>query len=214
MPALEQEAPAQCSMWKRSVSSKNDGSLPVQHLNRNPLAKTVVAGAAISPGGEAFSRFGVCPGFSGDRGIFWDFSGVWKAPWLPSDVHKAENLPGGPELRASSQPTAGWRQRGGKLSLGEGSRSQAQDAAQHRTCKREKRSSKEVLCGLHDGTAYRATAGSHERVASPGGVLRRGVPRQVLNLGRCLHEHSSLMSFSYTGSKHFHVLPHPSKARW
>lgn len=95
MPALEQEAPAQCSMWKRSVSSKNDGSLPVQHLNTNPLAKPVVAGAAISPGGEAFSRLGVCPGFSGDRVIFWDFLGSEKPLGFPVMSTKLRTCLGG-----------------------------------------------------------------------------------------------------------------------
>lgn len=132
-------------------------------------------------------------------------NGIWKAPWLPSDL-----LPSGTELRASSQHVAGWRWCGGKLSLGKGSRSQAQGAAQHRTCKREWKSFKEALCGLNGGTACRATPGSHERVASPAGVLTRGVPRQVLHLGRYLVEHPSLMSFSYTEYKPFHEsLPTP-----
>lgn len=59
VPALEQEAPAQCSMWK--VSYRNDESLPDQHLNTNPPTKIVLAGAAVSPGREASSRFGVPP---------------------------------------------------------------------------------------------------------------------------------------------------------
>lgn len=61
VPALEQEALAQCSMRKRSVPYKNDESLPVQHINTNLLAKIILAGAAVFPNGEAFGRFSVSP---------------------------------------------------------------------------------------------------------------------------------------------------------
>lgn len=61
VPALEQEALAQCSMRKRSVSYKNDESLPVQHINTNLLAKIILAGAAVFPNGEAFGRVSVSP---------------------------------------------------------------------------------------------------------------------------------------------------------